>query len=87
MNLSTEGVLVLQHLACEPPALFEEILHERGVPLTRVEVDEGEPVPDARAFAAVIAMGGPMGANDDETLPWLARERRVIEDGREVPWS
>jgi GMP synthase-like glutamine amidotransferase len=79
MTLRTDGVLVLQHIACEPPALFEDILHERGVPLTRVEVDEGEPIPDGRAFAAVIAMGGPMGANDGETLPWLARERAVIE--------
>jgi hypothetical protein len=37
----TEGVLVLQHISCEPPALYEDVLRGRGIPVTRVEVDEG----------------------------------------------
>jgi GMP synthase (glutamine-hydrolysing) len=71
-------VLVLQHIACEPPGVFEDVLHERGADLHRVELDEGEPVPDWREFDAIVAMGGPMSVNDEATLPWLAEEKRSI---------
>jgi GMP synthase-like glutamine amidotransferase len=72
--------LVLQHIACEPPGVFEDVLLERGVELFRVELDEGGQLPDWREFDAVVAMGGPMSANDDESLPWLAEEKRLIAD-------
>jgi GMP synthase (glutamine-hydrolysing) len=71
-------VLVLQHIACEPPGVFEDVLAERGVELQRVELDEGETPPDWHEFDAIVAMGGPMSANDDAELPWLAHERRLI---------
>jgi GMP synthase (glutamine-hydrolysing) len=71
-------VLVLQHIACEPPGIFEDVLHERGVQLTRVELDEGDPLPDWREFDAIVAMGGPMSVNDHATLPWLIDEKRAI---------
>jgi hypothetical protein len=35
-------VLVLQHIACEPPGVFEDVLDERGIEVRRVELDEGE---------------------------------------------
>jgi GMP synthase-like glutamine amidotransferase len=73
-------VLVLQHIACEPPGVFEDVLHERGAELNRVELDEGEPLPDWRQFDAIVAMGGPMSANDDAALPWLSDEKRLIAD-------
>jgi GMP synthase (glutamine-hydrolysing) len=71
-------VLVLQHIACEPPGVFEDVLHERGADLQRVELDEGEPLPDWREFDAIVAMGGPMSVNDEATLPWLSEEKRAI---------
>ena len=71
-------VLVLQHIACEPPGAYEDVLRERGAALTRVEVDAGDELPDWREFSAIVAMGGPMSANDDDTLPWLADEKALI---------
>ncbi len=72
-------VLILQHIACEPPGVYEDVLRERGARLRRVELDEGESVPeDARAFDALIVMGGPMGANDEAEHPWLTAEKRLI---------
>src|SRR6188768_3780812 len=71
-------VLVLQHIACEPPGVFEDVLHDRGAELQRVELDEGEPLPAWRAFDAIVAMGGPMSVNDDAELPWLAGEKHAI---------
>ena len=72
------NILVLQHIACEPPGVYEDVLRERGVELHRVELDEGEPLPDRREFDGVIVMGGPMSANDD--LPWLRGEKQLIAD-------
>jgi GMP synthase-like glutamine amidotransferase len=71
-------VLVLQHIACEPPGVYEDVLRERGASLTRVEVDDGDDLPDWREFAAIVAMGGPMSANDDSSLPWLSAEKAFI---------
>jgi GMP synthase-like glutamine amidotransferase len=72
--------LVLQHIACEPPGVFEDVLRERGARLHRVQLDEGDPLPDWRAFEAIVAMGGPMSANDDAELPWLVGEKRLIAE-------
>jgi hypothetical protein len=69
--------LVLQHIACEPPGAYEEVLDERRVELDRVELDEGDRLPDWRGYDAIIAMGGPMSANDDAELPWLTEWARV----------
>jgi GMP synthase-like glutamine amidotransferase len=72
------NVLVLQHIACEPPGVYEDALRDRGCTLHRVELDEGEPLPDWREFDAIVAMGGPMSVNDDGELPWLTAEKQAI---------
>jgi GMP synthase (glutamine-hydrolysing) len=74
------SVLVLQHIACEPPGVYEDVLRERGVELLRVEVDEGEPLPSWRGIDAIVAMGGPMSVNDDDTLPWLRDEKLLVAE-------
>jgi GMP synthase-like glutamine amidotransferase len=73
-------VLVLQHIACEPPGVYEDVLDEHGATIHRVELDEGDPLPDWRAFDAIVAMGGPMGALDDDEHPWLTDEKRLIAE-------
>jgi GMP synthase (glutamine-hydrolysing) len=80
MTSQTSALLVLQHIACEPPAAYEDELLAWGARLHRVALDEGEPLPDWRAFAGIIAMGGPMGAYEDDRLPWLAAEKQLIAD-------
>jgi GMP synthase-like glutamine amidotransferase len=72
--------LVLQHIECEPPGVYEDVLVERGVEIERVELDRGEPVPPWRDVDAVIAMGGPMSVNDDADHPWLTDEKRAIAE-------
>jgi GMP synthase (glutamine-hydrolysing) len=73
-------VLVLQHIACESPGVYEDVLRERGDEVLRVELDDGEPLPPGAAFDAIVAMGGPMSAGDDDALPWLVEEKRLIGD-------
>ena len=72
--------LVLQHIACEPPGIYEDVLRERGATIHRVELDEGEPLPDWHGFDAIVAMGGPMSVNDEENHPWLVHEKRLIAE-------
>jgi GMP synthase (glutamine-hydrolysing) len=73
-------LLVLQHIACEPPAAFEEELHSRGLELVRVELDEGEAIPERDDFAGIVVMGGPMGAYEDDEHPWLSGEKRYLRE-------
>ncbi|MGZ6545712.1 MAG: type 1 glutamine amidotransferase [Actinomycetota bacterium] len=73
--------LILQHIACEPPGEFEDLLRARGAELPRVELDEGDPLPTSgRDFDLLIAMGGPMSVNDEQEHPWLREEKRLIAD-------
>ena len=60
--------------------MYEDVLDEHGATIHRVELDEGDPLPDWRAFDAIVAMGGPMGALDDDEHPWLTDEKRLIAD-------
>src|SRR5919109_4359920 len=77
-------LLVLQHISCEPPAAYEDELRTRGHDLVRVELDEGDPLPDWRKFAGLIVMGGPMGAYDEAAHPWLGLEKRLIREAVEA---
>src|SRR6185436_6686045 len=79
-RLSGVNALILQHIACEPPGVYEDVLREQGVALHRVEIDEGEGLPDWREFDAIVAMGGPMSVNDEPELPWLVDEKRSIAE-------
>ena len=72
--------LVLQHIACEPPGAYEDELRARGYRLERVEVDEGDRLPDWQDFAGLIVMGGPMGADEEERFPWLVDEKALIAE-------
>jgi GMP synthase (glutamine-hydrolysing) len=80
MDRAAKTLLVLQHIACEPPGVYEDELAAWGAGLHRVEVDEGEPIPDWRRFDGLIVMGGPMGAYQEDELPWLASEKRILAD-------
>ena len=77
-------VLVLQHIACEHPGVFSEVMRERGAEAIAIEVDAGQALPDWSEFDAVLAMGGPMGAGDDADHPWLAPERELVRDAVEA---
>jgi GMP synthase-like glutamine amidotransferase len=70
--------LILQHIACEPPGVYAEVMAERGWKTTTCEIDEAGTVPALRTFDAIVAMGGPMSVNDEVELPWLVTEKRLI---------
>lgn len=65
-------ILELRHVECEPPAAYLPALAEHAEVVT-VRVWR-EPLPEHHRFAAIIAMGGPMGVNDRADLPWIDDE-------------
>jgi GMP synthase (glutamine-hydrolysing) len=80
MTAGGPRLLVLQHIACEPPGAYEDELLARGGEVVRVMVDQGQPLPEADGFDGIIAMGGPMGAYEEDRLPWLREEKQLIAD-------
>ncbi|HXY45550.1 MAG TPA: type 1 glutamine amidotransferase [Acidimicrobiales bacterium] len=70
--------IALQHIACEPPGVFAEVLSERRIALDAVELDEGDALPDWHDADLVIAMGGPMSVNDESSHAFLGPEKRWI---------
>jgi GMP synthase-like glutamine amidotransferase len=63
-------VAILRFSPTEGPAYLADWLDARAIAWRLVPVDDGAAVPaDARAFAGVALMGGPMSVNDP--LPWV----------------
>jgi GMP synthase (glutamine-hydrolysing) len=76
----TRPALVLQHVPWERPGLIGDALADAAVPIeTRTVLDDHTPALPAPAdLAALVVMGGPMGALDDAVHPGLAAERHLI---------
>jgi len=72
-------LLVLQHIACEHLGLIEPVLKERGQEFWYVRPFAGEDIPkDLAGWDGVIALGGPMSANDGERVGFIADELRLL---------
>jgi GMP synthase (glutamine-hydrolysing) len=71
---------VVQHIRCEPPGIFADLLRARGIGIETVELDEGGELPAWRDVDLVVAMGGPMGSCDEADHPWLAGEKQWIAE-------
>jgi GMP synthase-like glutamine amidotransferase len=74
-------VLVLKHAPSEGPGTLGSFLESHGVDLATVNLCDGMPLPSAhRGAAAVLVLGGPMSANDDEQYPYLTEECRFLRE-------
>jgi GMP synthase-like glutamine amidotransferase len=71
---------VLQHVPYEGPGRIAPWLQERGHTLTYTRFYEDPALPASlRHVQGLVIMGGPMGVNDEETLPWLGPEKAFIK--------
>ena len=74
-------VLVFQHIGCETPGIFLELLREQNCPVETVRLYEGEQPPDDLSrFSGLLVMGGPMSVNDEADYPWLKAEDRILKE-------
>jgi len=82
-------ILAIQNDPTDPPHLVGRWLMEIGFEIKILRAYAGEEVPTevpADIFA-LIPLGGSMGANDHETVPWLVNEKKLLADAvsKDVP--
>jgi GMP synthase-like glutamine amidotransferase len=77
--------LVVQHTAHEGLGRFQDWLPAIGIDVHPIHPYLGHRVPPSVEGDALIVLGGPMGATDDEVAPWLPATRDLlataIDDG------
>jgi len=74
-------VLVFQHIWCETPGIFLDLLRERKRPVETVRLYESEQPPeDLSRFSGLLVMGGPMSVNDEADHAWLKTEDRLLKE-------
>ena len=71
-----------------PPGLVGRELDRLGVAWSAVRPYGGEPLPELSTTAAVIVLGGAMGANDDHKHPFLTGLKSFIREvaARDIPY-
>jgi GMP synthase (glutamine-hydrolysing) len=78
--VSAPTVLVVEHATDCPPALLGEWLTARGCTLDVCRPHAGDDLPDLGDYDALLVLGGPMGARDDEQAPWLPCVRERVRE-------
>ena len=77
--MPTHQVLVIQHTVVCPPGRVGDWLSESGCALEIVRPYAGESQPtDLDGYAALVVLGGEMGAYDDDVAPWLPATRALL---------
>ena len=71
-------VHVLQHVPFEGLGSIEPWLSRRRAHVTRTRFFESAQLPPLTDIDLIIALGGPMSANDELQLPWLLDEKHFI---------
>lgn len=68
----------LQHVPFEGLGSIEAWLREKQYEISSTRFFEGENPPRPVDVDLVVALGGPMSANDEDEFPWLAREKEFL---------
>jgi GMP synthase (glutamine-hydrolysing) len=78
--VTSPTVLVIEHEDKCPPALVGQWLTEAGCALEVCRPYAGDAVPALDAYDALLILGGPMGAHDDEQHPWLRTVKQRVRE-------
>jgi GMP synthase-like glutamine amidotransferase len=75
------NILVFQHHFAEGLGTLADLFRFYGHATTTIRLDVGEMPPESMVgYGALVVMGGPMSANDEDTYPWLREERSFVRD-------
>jgi GMP synthase (glutamine-hydrolysing) len=67
-------------LKVEDTGVYGDVLDGRGIGVDRVMVDEGEAIPEWRAYDFIVVMGAAADVWDDEAYPWIPAEKEAIRE-------
>lgn len=79
-------ILIVKNNTGESPGLLETELYEQGISYTIIDLDKGQYFPPVENYSAVVILGGPDSANDENEKmeTELARIRETIS--AEIPY-
>jgi GMP synthase-like glutamine amidotransferase/DNA-binding CsgD family transcriptional regulator len=72
--------LAFEHLRPNPIGVYGDVLDGRGIALDRVMLDEGEAIPDWRAYDFLVVMGAAADVWDRAGHPWIAAEEETVRE-------
>jgi GMP synthase-like glutamine amidotransferase len=75
------SVLILKNASVEGPGTIGDHIRAAGASFTVVDLEQGQPLPDHRAFSHLVVMGGPMAVYEMDRTPYLKDEAALIEKG------
>ena len=78
--MTAPTVLVVEHEADCPPALFGGWLAESGCRLEISRPYAGDPLPRLDGYDGLLILGGPMGAADDAEHAWLGPVKEQVRE-------
>lgn len=73
-------VQVLQHVPFEGSGSIAAWLAAQRADVGLTRLFAGDQLPRADRIGALIALGGPMSVNDEDSLPWLRPEKQLVRD-------
>lgn len=80
--MTSPVVLVVEHDAECPPALFGDWLADAGCALDVRRPHAGDALPTLASYDGLLVLGGPMGADDDATHAWLGPVKALVREAR-----
>ena len=72
--------LAFEHLRPNPIGVYGDVLDARGIGVDRIMLDEGEAIPDWRAYDFLVVMGAGVNEWDHDEHPWIAAERETVRE-------
>ncbi len=80
------GIIILKNETTEGPGIIEDILLEKKIDYSIIDLDHGEKLPENFDFDGVIVLGGPDSANDETEK--ILKELEFIGEviSREIPY-
>ncbi len=74
-------ILIIQQVWHDTPDYFLDFISARNIPHDLRRMDLGHLIPlRAKGYSGVCVLGGPMSANDSNTLPWINEQITVMQD-------
>ncbi len=73
-------VLVIRHSEIDQPGFFGEVMEQAGIAWEPCDPWQGEPFPALEDYDAVLAMGGPQQADEEDLHPWLGPEKALLRE-------
>jgi GMP synthase-like glutamine amidotransferase len=81
------NAVIVQHVPHEGPGWLAEVLDDAGIAVDVRQMYDGATIPNPDDVDALVVLGGPRGAYDDEQVPWLAATKSLLREAvtRSVP--